>query len=94
MRVKLKIRFVTAEPISQSDGMKMWQLGDHFVAVGARQYQLTTEGVSDSVLSAAEGLLGNIRTALDDRQVFVTHVETSTDELPETATVFAARAHE
>lgn len=89
MQVYLKVRFTTAEPISQTDGMKMWQMGTHFVAVGARQYQLTTNGDSVSVMSAAESVIADIVVTLG-REIFVTQVDSWTNELPETATTFVA----
>lgn len=61
MMVEMKVKFCTPVPLSQQDGLKMWERATHFMAMpGSATYQLTSRGEADSIPDAVEGLCAQI----------------------------------
>ena len=66
MNVQMKITFQTTHTLTQETGMKMWQMGQHFMQVkGRATYQLTTTGTADDLVSGVEGVTAAITTVVE-----------------------------
>jgi hypothetical protein len=68
--VECVVKFRTARPLTQDQGMSMWGMGSHFMAIGSCTYQLTTAGKVDvsSLGQALEAIENEISTRVGDDQ--------------------------
>jgi hypothetical protein len=94
--MKLKIKFMTNRPLTQTEGMEMWRMGSSFAAVpggaGRSVYVLHTEGMATSppnltgTLDAAASAIAAVLHGVEQIIVVGVEAELEDSELPQRVT--------